>query len=126
MKAFNGLHVYHPQHPLDYWKGWVKVTDSENLSQSQANFLEQAKLAVASIDFPDNGRLRKWEGDMRECYFARIQGGQFAVAWKQDNNGETFMAFSSEPDFDFGAWNSCDAPLLFWNQTNKQIILNGR
>lgn len=110
MKTSNGLNVYHPQYPFDFWKGWSKVSDVNKLSDAQRDFLEKAKIAVSSVEFPEGGRFRRWDGDMRECYFANVNDGDMVVAWKQDNNGDTFMAFSYEPKHDFNKWMSFEAP----------------
>ncbi len=87
--------------PIDFWDGWHLVDgyqgycddhpDSGLTKTDVDKFLEQAqRIAKDQLH---------WEGDIREgpfwCPMPNRQGDYwpvFMVAWKQDNNGATFVA----------------------------------
>lgn len=87
--------------PIDFWSGWltpeeaIGPTDTAGAHEpskiDQSDFEEffgQAKEIARST--------RGWEGDIRQGPFVAgfpvHDGGAFVVAWKQDNNGTTFIA----------------------------------
>lgn len=102
------MHVY-MTNPIDFWNGWhhpdevfavTRVTNSdwkfagENETKLNAeeyfNFLGKAKKGAKALG---------WEGDMSEGPYVtmipNVEGGNypdFIVAWKQSNNGTTFVA----------------------------------
>jgi hypothetical protein len=91
------IHVYGLA-PVDFWGGWSKpedvLTDDphdwQGIQRSDYEaFLERAK---------EIARRLGWEGDMRQgAFLAGIPDpdnsrSTFMLAWKQDNNGSTFVA----------------------------------
>lgn len=88
---------------IDYWSGWM--TEEQYLKQlgtsgvpgeapRQAAQYEQFKRKAFAL-----AKKVGWEGDIREGPF--IAGlptdetgddGKIMIAWKQDNNGDTFVA----------------------------------
>jgi hypothetical protein len=94
---------------IDFWPGWLTE--------------EQFKAAIQSVaeyeDFRDKAfALAKevgWEGDIREGPFIAgipthetADDGHFIIAWKQDNNGDTFVASPYRLPWletgDYGKW----------------------
>lgn len=93
--------------PIDFWTGWLteeqyllqlagEAIRSENytatLEQIAARYLQQKAAALSQA------KSMGWEGDMREGPFiaglppdAPGADGQIMIAWKQRNNGETFV-----------------------------------
>jgi hypothetical protein len=83
--------------PIDWWVGWA--TEKEFLAQLAAlQFGEEATSAYHHRRHAGLVLARKagWEGDMREGPFVAglpSEPGTFEylIAWKQDNNGQTFV-----------------------------------
>lgn len=89
--------------PIDFWNGWNNATDyvaetqkmDDNFNEETFQpFFEKAK-ALA--------REAGWEGDMRSGPFVSALPNDdpgslsdFIIAWKQDNNGSTFVASPHE------------------------------
>lgn len=94
------MHVY-SRYPIDFWSGWMR--EDEYLQSLVREHHSSGGLATAIRgyeDFRDEGfqmaRKIGWEGDIRQGPF--IAGlptydgdGLIMIAWKQDNNGETFI-----------------------------------
>lgn len=92
------LYVYSID-PIDYWPGWYQEADYLKSVQEYdeipgASFADEyhalKKRALAAADSAG------WEGDIREGPFVAglpSTGGevQVLIAWKQDNNGTTFI-----------------------------------
>jgi len=83
--------------PIDHWDGWDNVR--YHLLRDANDFdcigpsVVQSRLEIAQL----LARFIGWEGDIREGPF--LSGipwetgiPQFILAWKQNNNGETFVA----------------------------------
>lgn len=77
--------------PVDYWQGLIPIEQlaDEYLARDLYRFAMRAAFMVA--------KSTSWEGDFREGPFAfGLPTGDcdaaLAVAWKQDNNGTTFVA----------------------------------
>jgi hypothetical protein len=87
-EAAAGLHVYSIP-PFDFWDGWL--TEKEYLQRSERPVGYYSFRAVAF----ERARAMGWEGDIREGpYVAGLpyEERDIIVAWKQDNNGQTFIA----------------------------------
>lgn len=91
--------------PIDHWLGWqtlaeVIASNADELSYSGFGDVERIRslLEDAQAVALEHG----WEGDERQGPFVTIiptspdDGIWFAVAWKQKNNGETFIASDRE------------------------------
>jgi len=82
--------------PIDFWAGWMdEATLLQQLAMTDsADDLPSFKATALSVALT---RL-EWEGDMREGpFYAGIPTNMdywpsFMMAWKQDNNGSTFVA----------------------------------
>jgi hypothetical protein len=98
------MHVYRTDLPIDLWLGWTP---------EGAYFNRLAELTTPSSlydTFSDHCSIRErafslarkigWEGDIREGPYViglPVQQGDggdtyIILGWKQDNNGETFIA----------------------------------
>jgi len=86
--------------PIDHWNGWHKPSD---LFRSMAftldtEWLDPLDWASAWSQAQKLAIKLGWEGDIREGPYVTVlpdQGGStppFVIAWKQDNNGTTFVA----------------------------------
>jgi hypothetical protein len=91
--------------PIDWWTGAHTVSDYESAivaDHGRADASEQVKGALSKFrNFLDKAKAIApgWEGDIREGPFVLpvpprdpAEGLQFMVAWKQENNGTTFLA----------------------------------
>ena len=91
--------------PIDFWDGWL--TEEEFKTQLEAGAAHDARRATAStwaayLDLREKAQKLAlkagWEGDIREGPFVAGlpsetgDDGQILVAWKQDNDGITFVA----------------------------------
>lgn len=113
-----GLHCF-GMHAVDFWEGWIPF-----------NELETSELVPKEIVFPVKqfwehvqeffpGHEMHWEGDVRrdELYVALINGKfptklkDFIIGWKQENNGDTFMACASCPPIDLSK-TDVEAPVF--------------
>ncbi|PSS59873.1 hypothetical protein C6558_36235 [Ensifer sp. NM-2] len=85
--------------PIDFWNGWLSAADfvaeTENVD---ANYNEETFLPFVE-KAQDLARGIGWEGDMRSGPFVSALPNpdsgnlsDFILAWKQDNNGTTFVA----------------------------------
>jgi hypothetical protein len=87
--------------PIDFWSGWHKPQDIFKVS-TQPWGMEGEHLpgewASAWIKAQALARRLGWEGDCREGPYVTVIPGNgggpcpFIIAWKQDNNGTTFVA----------------------------------
>jgi hypothetical protein len=88
--------------PIYWWPGWLSEGDFKKQltavfttrDAACALFQYEERLKVAH----DLGQKVGWKGDMREGpYIAGLPpsdsggGGDYMIAWKQDNNGDTFI-----------------------------------
>jgi hypothetical protein len=103
------IYVYYCP-PIDWWVGWM--TETEFLNHRMTNdywdpHIHRTNPVVTDyVTFTTSAyQLAKevmWEGDMRDGpYVAGLPdpdagGWCFVVAWKQDNNGTTFVASHRE------------------------------
>lgn len=86
------------QAPIDHWQGWLTVPEAaaklcggnntEDALRCLADTLQEAKQLA---------KVAGWEGDMREGPYITVLPNNdntvaCVIAWKQDNNGETFVA----------------------------------
>lgn len=89
------MFIYHIP-PIDFWAGWLdeatfrkhlELTDEEG----DLDRFKEAAFGAARSEL-------RWEGDIREGpFFAGLPTtaeywSSFMMAWKQDNNGSTFVA----------------------------------
>ncbi|MFT3724644.1 MAG: hypothetical protein QM773_13805 [Hyphomonadaceae bacterium] len=88
--------------PIDFWLGWM---DPQQFAKSASDHLydlsQTAKTLQEAHDLLTRGEEfckehLGWEGDKREGpYFTVVPTGDpygaLVVAWKQDNNGTTFV-----------------------------------
>jgi len=100
----DGMFAY-ARGPIDFWDGWL--TEDEYLTpvkkvyswgpDAQRNDVEYQDLKKAAFKL---ARKVGWEGDIRPDsgpFVAGLPGdeigmdGNIMIAWKQDNNGETFI-----------------------------------
>ena len=85
------LFVYHLP-PIDFWVGWKKEEDFIRDELDDVEFLAEYKQrkANAMVVAKEIG----WEGDMREGPFIAglPEDCEYMIAWKQDNNGNCFVA----------------------------------
>lgn len=103
------MYVYHTN-PIDFWDGWQRPSEVFKVGDHyyaqgpiEPSYLTP-KLWEETWERAKAGALKLgWEGDIREGpYIAMCPipdggpeyngDGTFFVAWKQDNNGETFIA----------------------------------
>jgi hypothetical protein len=81
---------------LDLWSGWQKSEDVFKLRVFDDGTAHDASRCGAK--FKDLAVKVGWEGDIREGPFVAVlpdEGGVLSpviIAWKQDNNGTTFVA----------------------------------
>lgn len=93
------LYVYRVENPIDFWDGWSPIADFmvAKLDTDEPSF------GYLSDFFAFFGRAcvvadqLGWDGDIRrsELYVSGLpepNGGRVIIGWKQDNNGETFVA----------------------------------
>lgn len=88
--------------PIDFWEGWMTEKEFKESVMKMYPFVSDSMDAWADyVKFRDKAfelaPAVNWEGDIREgpyiVGFPYGSGGQrYAIAWKQDNNGETFIA----------------------------------
>lgn len=84
--------------PIDFWEGWLTegqykialVTQSDQAARALARYESFRDRAL------DLGRDLGWEGDFREGPFvsglpSNDNDAPVVIAWKQDNNGSTFV-----------------------------------
>ncbi len=90
MKIRDFKYFYHMIYPIDWWEGWRHWdTLSFDIHHDGEEALKDIKAA-----FIDLG----WEGDVRDGPYVTViptddsYDPQYIVAFKQDNNGETFVA----------------------------------
>lgn len=117
------IFAYHMP-PIDWWIGWksecefindiVKWFGDLTDITSEINNVSEFKAAAEIV-----AKKLGWEGDCREGpYYSGLpcEGGfNFILAWKQDNNGSTFvfsevpLSFLQRDAVDYGLWakNSC-------------------
>lgn len=90
--------------PIDVWFGWTHLDDV--LATASKPLDERIDLCPYSTTTLQNTLTRAqrlaealgWDGDLREGpYFSRLPEndfypGSFLLAWKQDNNGTTYIA----------------------------------
>lgn len=100
------LHVYSLA-PIDFWSGWTKAEHAvdEYFTQSDLDAL-WAKASDLALD-------AGWEGDVRSGpYVAGFPdpdtgGPAVMIAWKQENNGTTFVASPHPlPHLQSSAWKT--------------------
>lgn len=85
---------------IDYWEGWIAEKDF------MLSCLQDATVDWGLMRLGEYAELRRhamalakragWEGDIRQGpYVAALPNGDcesdLMIAWKQDNNGETFI-----------------------------------
>jgi hypothetical protein len=97
--------------PIDFWYGWTPLTvvlnDASNRADDRGFEIKHRELFDFWAAAQKRARALGWEGDIRGC-FGELDGGPwfaplpvnnpgetaFMIAWKQDNNGDTFVASS--------------------------------
>lgn len=85
--------------PIDHWQGWLTVPEAAAKLCASAEEPEDALRGLAD-ELAEAKQLAKaagWEGDMREGPYVTFlpnndNGVACVIAWKQDNNGSTFVA----------------------------------
>lgn len=86
------MHVY-ACNPIDWWQWWL--SEDELVERRPA---EQIKDYLRDLKLAQEAAFQiGWEGDVREgpfvCGLPGPSGAcDFIIAWKQDNNGTTFVA----------------------------------
>lgn len=89
--------------PIDFWAGWMKEPDFEHQLAEVYAADDVPAVLRDYLEFRDAalGLARKieWEGDFREGPFVAglpsIDQSRILIAWKQDNNGTTFVVSPS-------------------------------
>jgi hypothetical protein len=91
--------------PIDLWFGWSRLEDFlDNVGDWDGPIDIDASLNNFTVNLAkafEEARRAGWEGDIREGpYVAPIMNDMddVIVAWKQDNNGTTFVAAPSLRD----------------------------
>ncbi|MET4789568.1 hypothetical protein ABIF64_001746 [Bradyrhizobium japonicum] len=101
---------------IDFWTGWK--TEQEFLRELQGDHdssnavNEYNALKVQAMEL---AKKVGWEGDVRQGPFIAglpthetADDGHFLIAWKQDNNGDTFVVSPYRlpwlEDGDYGEW----------------------
>jgi len=90
----------HVHMPIDFWEGWLTEDQYKNQLNGDddmaraSTIAEYEKLRDEAFEL---ARAKGWEGDTRQGPFiAGIPTGDYTtgilVAWKQGNNGITFIA----------------------------------
>jgi len=89
--------------PIDWWQGWIDLSKHE-LSDFATNDEDDfgINFATEATDFLDHAKRRAadqgWEGDIIQGPFLSAMPdpdnncSRFVVAWKQYNNGTTWIA----------------------------------
>jgi len=100
------LHVYSTG-PIDIWDGWipmlhflsVPIPNYDVSEFTHAHLNERSELVHRFCQACQLARSIGWEGDFRQGpYVSAIPAGdsechsELLIAWKQDNNGTTFIA----------------------------------
>lgn len=96
--------------PIDWWTGWTKletamrnILEDEEALGSSMNSMKEITFKVARA-FYLAAKYSNWEGDIREgIYVSAVPDGEesgdtccLLIAWKQDNNGTTFLYSKKE------------------------------
>jgi hypothetical protein len=90
------LYAY-ARYAIDFWDGWL--TQTEYLARlRQIEYADIAKYESFKDAAFELASTIGWEGDVRgEPYVAGLPGAEsgddhnIMIAWKQDNNGDTFV-----------------------------------
>lgn len=84
--------------PIDCWSGWFPLDEFIKRSDKYDYFLMEDVYADLSTAMKIAREQHGWEGDVRAGpYIAALptqESGcpEILIAWKQDNNGQTFVA----------------------------------
>jgi hypothetical protein len=104
---------------IDFWPGWMTEKDFRanlaNVYNVQGGSAEWTKYGTFRAKAYELAKKAGWEGDIREGpYVAGLpthetaDDGHFMIAWKQDNNGDTFVASPYRLPWlesgDYGKW----------------------
>lgn len=80
---------------IDFWDGWF--SENEYLDRADAHSAEFAYQLQKQLGFMGAKKLG-WDGDVREGPFVAglptdktAKDGHVVMAWKQDNNGDTYI-----------------------------------
>ena len=93
--------------PTDFWAGWQDYKEfCASVAREDNGLHETAKTLLRVGDLLHNGQAYcreklHWEGDMRQGpFFSALPTGDsdcaFVIAWKQDNNGTTYVVSEIE------------------------------
>jgi hypothetical protein len=86
--------------PIDFWNGWQNPSDLFRVSTHEysTDYHNPAEWGPAWTKAKELARQVGWEGDIREGPYVTVlphsDGGfpPFVIGWKQENNGDTFIA----------------------------------
>jgi len=98
------IYVYALVTPIDFWIGWHKPEDIVSWSEGEAwssgkiarwdyfpMLLMAQRIALEHLGW--EGDIRKGEGPFISLIPSKDScTGEIIIAWKQDNNGQTFVA----------------------------------
>lgn len=91
------LFVYEADQPIDFWRGWLDISQVvQSIKEDGGGNIDYQELIMLMVDAFDGASKIDWEGDIREGpYFSVMPTNEdfcpFIVAWKQNNNGQTFL-----------------------------------
>lgn len=92
------MYVYHLS-PIDFWHPWkTESAYLEDIKQDGYNASHWEKAYTAfKAKAMELGKAAGWEGDIRQGPFIGglpmdVDDSRYCLAWKQDNNGTTFIA----------------------------------
>ena len=94
--------VVYSRNPIDFWRGWLTEKEYINKVIDGFDVVNAFVPVVAYVAFRDAGMKLAlkvgWEGDIRgEVMVSALppldtgSDDDVMVAWKQDNNGQTFI-----------------------------------
>ena len=90
--------VYHVP-PIDFWNGWQKPSDLFRVSVSDNTFEWHDPAEWASMWAKAQKLAKKagWDGDIRDGPYVTVLPmppgpPPVVIGWKEDNNGNTFIA----------------------------------
>jgi hypothetical protein len=105
---------------IDYWPGWIKEQELKNQLISEMMPVEHGNRSISTYfaflaKAQELARKIGWEGDIGSGPFIAglpthetASDGQYVIAWKQSNNGDTFVASPYRLPWlesgDYGRW----------------------
>jgi hypothetical protein len=108
--------------PIDHWRGWTSLEDYVGCLQRDGVAERRHLFDFMFRAFTVASRCSHWEGDIRYGHVF-VSGmppehcdcsSYLVIAWKQDNNGTTFIASEKEISYLLEAY--CPQPEPQWKK----------